>query len=1017
MSIIQGNAHTSAGGGGFQIERSLRFNSADSAYLSRTFSSGNRKTWTWSAWVKRSGLGTEQFLFANYNATVGGAAAIRFEPDNTLTFYNFVGSYQVNRATSQVFRDTSAWYHIVAVLDTTQATAANRAKLYINGVQVTAFSATTDPTQNYDGVINYNDQHEIGALFVSSASSLFNGYMTEINFIDGQQLTPSSFGETDSNTGVWKPKAFSGTYGTNGFYLPFKTASQWSGYFDGTGDSLTYTSTVAIGSGDFTLEAWVYLTATPSVNGWVYGARSGSNTSGYLFFDSSRRPCFQGDTTAFLTSSTAVTLNTWNHIAVVRQGSATGNLKLYLNGTQVASVGTTNNFSYTGTQYIGATSGGSPYNITGYISNLRIVPGTAVYTSAFTPPTSQLTAITNTSLLTCQSSTFVDNSTNAFTITANGDSRTQQFSPFTLDVTDDHSGQGNHWQPNNLDLRTTGAGADILVDSPTSYGTDTGVGGEVRGNYSTWNPLDKDDGITSVTNGNLNVVTNGSNGSIKSTIAFPTGKWYWEVTSDTINSGGTQAVGIIPQSQPPTNNMSDSGKLGYALDVSFSDRKFENGTATSYGTYTQANGAIYMLAFDQTSGKLWYGINGTWLASGDPAAGTNASSSSISTSTVYCAAVSDNTVSGTFTVNFGQRAFAYTAPSGFKALCTQNLPTPTIGATSTTQANDYFNAVLYTGNGSTNNITGVGFQPDFVWLKDRTTAFNNYLYDAVRGTTKALQSNSTNAEETRTGLTAFGSDGFTLGSQGGDNQSSDSFVAWNWKANGAGSSNTAGTITSTVSANTTSGFSIVTYTGNGVSGATIGHGLGAVPSFYIVKNRGSANKDWECYHISLGNTNRIRLNQTAAADTGGTMWANTTPTSTVFSVGVDADVNASTNTYVAYCFAAVPGYSAFGSYTGNGSADGPFVYTGFRPRFIMFKRSDGVSAWEVVDTARSTYNVMGNVLFPNYSNAEGTTGDYANLCDALSNGFKIRSTSSASNSGTVIYAAFAETPAKFSLAR
>ncbi len=203
----------------------------------------------------------------------------------------------------------------------------------------------------------------------------------------------------------------------------------------------------------------------------------------------------------------------------------------------------------------------------------------------------------------------------------------------------------------------------------------------MRGNYATWNPLDKDDGITSVTNGNLNVVTNGSNGSIKSTIAFPSGKWYWEVTSDAVNSGGTQAIGIIPQSQPPTNNMSDSGKLGYALDVSNTDRKFENGTATSYGTYTQANGAIYMLAFDQDAGKLWYGIDGTWLASGAPASGTNPSSSSISTSTAYCAAVSDNTISGTFTVNFGQRPFAYTAPSGFKALCTQNLPPVTIGAT------------------------------------------------------------------------------------------------------------------------------------------------------------------------------------------------------------------------------------------------------------------------------------------------------------------------------------------------
>src|SRR6056300_554934 len=198
MSVVNAGLMLSAPSG-YTIDRSLRFRSSASAYLSRTpASAGNRKTWTWSAWVKRGKLGAEQFLFGNYTAGLGGAAGIRFEADDTFTFYNFVGSYQVRRATSQVFRDPSAWYHIIAVLDTTQATADDRAKLYVNGVQITNFSATANPTQNYDGVINYNDQHELGAVVVGSAQSFFDGYLTEINFIDGQALDPTYFGETDA---------------------------------------------------------------------------------------------------------------------------------------------------------------------------------------------------------------------------------------------------------------------------------------------------------------------------------------------------------------------------------------------------------------------------------------------------------------------------------------------------------------------------------------------------------------------------------------------------------------------------------------------------------------------------------------------------------------------------------------------------------------------------------------------------------------------------------------------------
>lgn len=325
-------------------------------------------------------------------------------------------------------------------------------------------------------------------------------------------------------------------------------------------------------------------------------------------------------------------------------------------------------------------------------------------------------------------------------------------------------------------------------------------------------------------------------------------------------------------------------------------------------------------------------------------------------------------------------------------------------------------ATLWTGTGVTRNVTGVGFQPDLVWLKIRSSADSNGLFDSVRGAGKRLQSNDTNAEATTTAVqSAFISDGFTVGTDVQSNGNGSTYVGWSWKASGSTVSNTAGSITSTVDANTTAGFSIVTYTGTGAN-ATVGHGLGVAPKMLIVRNR--TGGDWKVYNANVGNTYQGFLNDTAAFQgSSPTLWNSTTPTSTVFSIGTNSGVNGSGNTIVAYCFAEVAGYSKFGSYTGNGSTDGPFIYCGFRPRWLMFKRSDGISTWEVVDTSRANYNVVGKVLQPNTTSAELNTGDYANLCDALSNGFKIRSTSSASNTGTVIYAAFAENPFKYANAR
>ena len=326
----------------------------------------------------------------------------------------------------------------------------------------------------------------------------------------------------------------------------------------------------------------------------------------------------------------------------------------------------------------------------------------------------------------------------------------------------------------------------------------------------------------------------------------------------------------------------------------------------------------------------------------------------------------------------------------------------------------HMNTKLYTGNGGTQSITGVGFQPDLVWGKNRSTTNWHDLEDSVRGATKRLSSNSTDAEATETvNFTSFDSDGFSVGSGANVNGNGNNIVVWNWKANGAGSANTAGSISSTVSVNTTSGFSIVTYTGTG-SDATIGHGLNSAPEMIIQKNTDFAY-NWYSWHKDIGIANYIELNTTSAAestDSGGDSWNNTLPTSSVFSIGSDGGTNRSGDTHLAYCFHSVQGYSKFGSYVGNGSSDGSFCFTGMKPSFVMIKKTDSAgNYWHIYDNKRSSSggsNVINDVLYPNRSDAEYSE----DRIDFVSNGFKIRNTNGDINTsgGNYIFMAFAEAP-------
>jgi len=519
-------------------------------------------------------------------------------------------------------------------------------------------------------------------------------------------------------------------------------------------------------------------------------------------------------------------------------------------------------------------------------------------------------------------------------------------------------------------------------------------------------------------NGSL-VFTKSSTGfsPIRGTLAVTSGKYYFEMLAN--NSNLTQ-IGVsngynIRQSSGD-NSLTASGANGAAWD-SRGYLYYPSGGG-SYG-YTFTTNDIVMVAFDADSGKIWFGKNGTWNT-GSPSAGT--SPAYTASGYDFLTPFGNGESGGSGTANFGQRPFAYSAPSGFKSLCTTNLPDPAIADGSTA-----FNTVTYAGDSTNGRVIQNGFRPDLVWVKNRNSAFDNILGDTLRltsGEPTLLSSNLTNAEFANGyigNISQWTNSSFSVNGDSRTNASGSNYIAWTWlggNTSGSGVSNTAGSITSTVSANTTAGFSIITYTGNGTSGATIGHGLSSAPAFFVVKGRSFAS-NWLAQHISVGNGSAMTLNSTAAASASSTYWNNTSPSSTVITLGNGSETNPSGSTMVCYAFAPISGYSAFGSYTGNGSTDGPFVFTNHRPRFLLVKCSSAAGEdWIIVDAVRNEYNYVNKFLYPNLSNAEGSAASN-NVVDFLSNGFKVRSTSGAWNSSstTYVYASFCENPFKYSLAR
>jgi len=783
MSVLGNNILAGASGqGGYFIDRSLRFRSSASAYLSRTpASAGNRKTWTWSGWVKFGSLtATFPRLFSAGTDANNRTEILFITNTNQIRFLSTVtGTSRGLIDTVAYLRDPSAWYHLVVSLDASSTTLT----MYINGVQQTLTTSTA--IANVDHMVNSTNTHSIGRYF--GAGSHFDGYMTEVNFIDGQALDPTYFGEYNEDTGVWQPIKYTGTYGTNGFYLNFSD-------------------------------------------------NTSTTTLGY-----------------------------------------------------------------------------------------------------------------------------------------------------------DTSGNSNNWTANNISV-TAGATYDSMTDVPTLTSEDAA-------NYATLNPLFTPTSTT-ISNGNLRATKTGTiDVMVTSTIAPSTGKFYCELTLGLVLSASNIVVGLVKAGSKFTGSYDSANAVVFSGSANVS----RYGTALgSVGTSFATNDVIG-LAYDADTLQVTLYKNNT----------------SIYTVTGLASEAHyifwDGYANTEFVdANFGQRPFAYTPPAGFKSLNTYNLPDSTIE-----DGSQYFNTVTYTGTlstvGSNQLVTGVGFQPDMTWIKSRSNSTNHIVADVLRyvstSDNNTLSTNTTGADaDDENTFRGFASDGFNVGYYDVTGNTGKTYVAWNWKANGSGVSNTDGSITSTVSANTTSGFSIVTYTGTGAN-ATVGHGLGVAPSVYFLKSRNAVGT-WVVYTTIIdGSMDFLELNSTAAKVNS----ALSVPSSTILNVGGAGSSNGIT--YVAYCFADVEGYSKFGSYTGNGSADGPFVYTGFRPAFILVKRTNLAEGWEILDTSRNTYNPVNSLLEANQSSAEIT--NTSRDTDYLANGFKVRNTSNAMNASgsTYIFAAFAENPFKNSLAR
>ena len=1061
-------------------------------YLQRTpTSTGNRRVFTISFWVKRSTFSTTtpKYIFSTGTGTAEDTwFSVAFDSDGVSydTLSSGTWTTQVTGAANFYIRDPASWMHILVAVNTTQIQATDRGILYINGVRVRTNTPTVTRNaslaENNGGIIHY-----IGARTDSGPRQYFDGELTDVFLVDGQALTPDVFGfykqgkgyisagstqATDFRPGQWVPKTprvikteinRRGGFGVNGFYLPMNdyrnfgadfhgdpnsiitlneklpqprvgvasTAAVGLGYTDvlradpyaanlvlalpfvssglctngtnvgvntgfgdyshiirgsgsvksitntgvsiastasyyGSGsyfDSGNYLSTPNVsdfqfGTGDFTIEAWAY-----SFSGsWsIIAAQGTTGDAGRTLFGISNAGAINTQIGSQSLSSSAgiATSAQWNHVALVRKN---GVGTIYLNGVCVGINTVYTNSIQNTTLYVGSDQGWTNTSSKMYLQDLRVYKGVAKYTGGFDVPR-----------------------------------------PYT----------------------------------PVGIATWRQVPDTTANNFATQQPTNGSS-LQTLTAGNLNqLAASGGWNTVRGSIGITTGKYYWEVIMS--GSANTIMVGVDDNAYQVQTNPSSFyvGSYGNSWSLYFSGGQIRNNTTTgsAYGS-SLSTGDICMVAADITNGKIYWGKNGTWFNSGNPATGTNAaytnlsgysqimpaiscfdSNSSVSINFGQNPTFSGNTTAGTFTDSNGKGLFKYQPPSGFLALCEDNLPTPAIS-----DPGKYFKTVLYTGDGASGrSIVGVGFTPDLVWYKARSSAFGNGLFDSVRGIFR-LSSDGTGAENTDQGVISFNSDGFSLGNHASGNTSGTTMVAWCWRA-GAGttSTNTNGSITSVVSVNQDAGFSIVSFTGTGAQG-TFGHGLGKTPKFILMKRRTGGTNNWSVYHSSLGLShttypnwlylNATSVEQSSVSSANHPLYQRPDSNLIYLNTGTSESTNVSGSTYIAYCWAEIESFSKFGSYVGNGNADGPFVYCGFKPAWILIKKTDGSTNWVLEDSTRNSTNPAFSLLQPNTTAVEDNGSSSLTSIDFLSNGFKIRGNwaDNNSNGSPCIFAAFSESP-------
>lgn len=984
MSVIQSTAIDSYGGsGGGIMGNSLRLRSSASAVLTRTqVTPTATDTATFSIWIKSTKLYTSSGAAILATAYNSGAQLSYYTGGNPLRVAS--GGAGIVSSTA-LFRDTSAWYHHVF-----RFTAGSWA-VYTNNV------LTFSGTNTIGGLNRAAQTQRIGNLV--GAADFLDAYISEVNFVDGQVLTPDAFGEYDAVTGQWVPKAYSGSFGANGFYLDFKDGTSLTtlGY-DKSGnnnhwtlnnisltDNTTYdwTSDSPVNSAlQLRSAASAKIERTPTVAGnrktWTLATSVRRKTAGIIV------PIFSGttDSGVSLNYGTAVVYFTAANKIRVMLGTSNGAIACEF-VTNASFTSTTADYHIVVAVDTTQTTIGSGLQM--WVDGIAQTNTSTTYTQNFESninnTTSQVFGYFNIpalggpvySNINLSSTTFVDGL--ALPASSFGQTINSVWTPVKYTGTYGTNGvyldYSNHTNVASLGLDSSGNGNTFTTTNVSLiYRTYDWMNDYPTNNYCTLNLL-KQYTAQTLTQGALNYYTP-TDSTILGTQGVSSGKWYWEVFVVT-NSGGQASIGVSTDVFNPPTNAFDFTPYGYTYLGSANKRN--NGIMTAYGvTYT--NSDVIGVALDMDTRALVFYKNGV-----------SQGTAYTVTAGTYFPALGNGNSSGVkeYAINFGQRPFQYTPPTGYKTLCTQNLPDPAVKKSVTA-----YKSIIATG--ATIKATAQGIFPnELAWMRDTVAAANGQVADSARGINSILQPNTT----------AIGSAFVT------PTNASLGFV-WNM---GTSAANTTGTISSTTWANPISGVSVVTYTGTGVAG-TIGHDIGKAPAFILVKKTSDVG-DWVAYHQTQGATKHILLNSAAGSVTA-TRWNNTAPTASVFSVGTDTTVNAAGATYVAYCFAEIDGFSKFGSYTGNSSTDGPFINLGFRPSFWMHKSFDGSGHWNVYDAAWDTGNVMTNIYYAN-----NTSLGAGNPMDMVSNGVKVRANATGYNISGVqyFYIAFAEAPFKYALAR